>query len=167
MSSPYVTIFSPIPWEQVGISFVQAFAIYWIVLLGMKLVGRRTFAEMGPQEVILLLIISEATDLGVTHGDAGFWGSVASILALLLTVFIVDKVPFTETLLQGKAVVLMDNGTYHQALLRKHRIQMDDLEAVGRRYGVPLQAFECLVLEGDGTISGIIKQGFFTGHNIE
>lgn len=162
MSSDYITIFSPVPWNEVGISFFQAFVIYWVVLLGMRMVGRRTFGQMGPQEMILLLIISEATDLGVTHGDAGFWGSVASIAALLLTVLLVDKVSCLEKLLEGNAVTLMENGRYNQELLKKHRIQMDDLEKVSRKYGVPLEAFDCLILEGDGEISGVVKREYFT-----
>lgn len=163
MSGEYVTIFSPIPWNEVELSFLQAFVIYWVVLLGMRLIGRRTFAEMGPQEVILLLIISEATDLGVTHGNAGFWGSIASIVALLITVYIVDKIPLIEKPLQGKSVKLMENGEYNQTLLKKHRIQDDDLDKAARKYGVPLEAFECLILEGDGTITGLIKQEYFAG----
>lgn len=69
----YVTIFSPVPWDQIWVTFLQAFVLFWIVLIGMRVVGRRTFSEMGAQEVILLMLLSEATDLGITHGQAGFW----------------------------------------------------------------------------------------------
>jgi len=162
--SEYVTIFSPIPWAQVGITFIQAFVLFWLLLGGLRLVGRRTFSEMGPQELILLLLISEATDLGITHGNAGFWGSVASIIALLLTVYGVNRIPVLQNKLECKAIVIKQGHQYHEAMLKAHQIQDEDLQRAARQYGVPLEAFESLTLEGDGRITGIINPLYFQGH---
>ena len=76
----YVTLFQAVPWEPVGVSVVQTVVIYWLVLLGVKLVGRRVFGEMGPQDMVILFLIAESCDLGLTNEEAGFWGSVASVL---------------------------------------------------------------------------------------
>jgi uncharacterized membrane protein YcaP (DUF421 family) len=157
----YVTIFSPIPWDQIGITFIQAFALFWLVLIGLRLVGRRTFSEMGAQEIILLLLISEATDLGITHGKAGFWGSVASVVALLLTVYIVDHLPFLQINMESNPVQIKRDGKLDKELLKKHRIEEEDLQKAARKYGVPLDAFESLTLEGDGSITGIVKQEYY------
>lgn len=157
----YPTIFDPIPWPLVGFSFLQAIVLYWLVMLGLKLVGRRTFSGLGTQEMILLLILSEATDVGVTHMESGFWGSVASIVALLLTVYIVDRIDPLRERLEGKPIYLMRDGKLDEPLMKKYRIDKSDLEHTARKYGVPFHAFECLVLEGDGNLTGLIRQSFY------
>lgn len=70
----YLTFLDPIPWKLVGISAVQSFIVYWVVLLGLRLAGRRVFGELGPHDLILLLLISEATDLGIVTRRQVFGG---------------------------------------------------------------------------------------------
>ncbi len=155
----YVTLFDPIPWPAVGISFLQTFIIYWVVLLGLKLLGRRSFGQLGPQELILLLLISEATDLGLTHLDSGFWGSLASVIALLLTVYLVDQIPLLSAFLESSPVVIVEKGQIKTEALQKFQISEKDLNHAAREHGVydPSQ-FDLLVLESDGKLAGVLKK---------
>lgn len=153
----YPTLFDPIPWPEVGISFIQSIVLYWLVMLGLKVIGRRTFSGLGTQEMILLLLLSESTDLGITHTESGFWGSVSSIVALLLTVYIIDRITVLREHLEGEPISLMKNGQLNEVMMQKHRIDKADLDHAARKYGVPLHAFEHLILEGDGNITGILK----------
>lgn len=69
--------------QAIWLSMAQTFCIFILILGGLKLVGRRVFAEQTPQDLIILLLIAESCDLGLTHEDAGFWGTVASVLTIL------------------------------------------------------------------------------------
>lgn len=44
----------------------QTFVLFWFVLLGLKAIGRRAFGELGPQDLILIVVVAEAMDSGLT-----------------------------------------------------------------------------------------------------
>jgi uncharacterized membrane protein YcaP (DUF421 family) len=88
---------------------------------------------------------------------------VASVAALLLTVYIVNRVPFLQKNMQSKALTIMENGRFDHDAMKKHQIGDEELQETARKYGVRIEAFESLTLEGDGSITGIIKREFFAG----
>jgi uncharacterized membrane protein YcaP (DUF421 family) len=154
----YPTIFDAVPWPEVGITALQSFVIYWFALTGLKLVGRRAFGEMGPQDLILLLLLSESLNMGLIHNDAGFWGSLASALVLLLTVAIVERVPFLRQRMDDGTIKLVENGRLIKPALKKSLVEEQDLQKAAREYGMPsIKAFETMTLEGDGRITGVLK----------
>jgi uncharacterized membrane protein YcaP (DUF421 family) len=154
----YTSIFDPIPWEAIGHTVIQTFTLYWLLLIGLKLVGRRVFGEMGPQDLIILLLIAEACDLGLANEKAGYWGTIASVLTILVVGGIIERVPFIRKFLEDNAVVLFKDGQLDKRQMRKNLVEEEELEKVAREYGLnSYQDFSTLVLEGDGSITGVIK----------
>lgn len=156
--SGYVTIFDPIPWKLVGLTAIHTFVVYWVVLLGLKAVGRRVFGELGPHDLILLLLISESTDLGIVHQDAGFWGTLTAVLVLLSIVGIMERIPPFRRAMENNPIILKENGQLLENVISKNLVECDDLNRVAHEYGMrDHQAFEKMILEGDGKITGILK----------
>lgn len=154
----YPTIFDPIPWKAVGLTAIHTFVIYWIVLLGLKLIGRRVFGELGPQDLILLLLISEATDLGLVHQEAGFLGTLTAVLMLLITVGMTEHIPALRRLMENNPIVLKKNGQLLEPMMSKHMVEHGDLDKIAHDYGMPDHtAFDTMILEDDGTITGVLK----------
>ncbi len=152
------TLFDPIPWNAVGITVLQTFILFWIVIIGLKLVGRRVFGELGPQDVALLLLVAESCNLGLTPQKAGFWGSLFSIMTLLVIVATVERVKPFRQLMEEKPIVLLQNGHALEKVMQDNLVEKADLEAKARQYGVPdCSAFETMMLESDGSISGVLK----------
>lgn len=83
------------------------------------------------------------------------------MVALVLTVFIVNRLPFLAKKMESKPVVIKQDGKFNEEVLKKHQIEDDDLQKTARNYGVPLDAFESLTLEGDGSITGIVKPEYY------
>lgn len=165
----YYSILEGVPIEPVLLSILQTFVLYWLLLFGFKIIGRRVFSEMGPQDLITVLVVAEATNTGINHPDAGFWGSLASVLTILVLGTATEHVPFLRTWIEDKAVCIMRHGRLNHKVMKRHSVQEEDLEQVAREYGVPdIHSFESMTLENDGTITGVLKEkARHTGANAE
>jgi uncharacterized membrane protein YcaP (DUF421 family) len=154
----YVSIFEPIPWEAVGTSVVQAISIFIVVILGLKMTGRRVFAERGPQDLIILLLVAEACNLGLSDEGAGYWGTFFSIITLFILGGMTERVPWLRTKLEEDPITLYNRGELDQAAMKNNFIDEKDLEETAREYGLPsYRSFSRIVLEGNGTISGVVS----------
>lgn len=152
----YVDIFSVPDLLPVGFSILQSSFIFWLIILGLQIVGQRVFAQRGPQDLVVIVLVAEACDLGLTHEDAGFWGTVASVVTLLLWGYLVEKIGFIRRLLNRKPIVLYENGKLHKPLMRKHMVDEEDLNEVAREEGrASYTEFKAMLLEGDGQISAL------------
>lgn len=160
MADPYTSILNPIPWQAVGVSVLQTVVIYWLLLLGLKAVGRRVFAEMGPHDLVVLMLIAEACNLGLTVQRAGFWGSVGSVVAILFMGAVIERLPSLRLMIGNRPVVLYQHGALQEDTLRRYLVDESDLEQVARMYGLAsYEAFDSLTLESDGSITGVVRSG--------
>jgi uncharacterized membrane protein YcaP (DUF421 family) len=153
----YVSILDKPPLDAVALSVIQTAVIFSFVLLGLKVVGRRVFAEQSPQDLIVLLIIAEACDAGLTPQDAGFWGTAASISTILFLGWLCDRLSFLRKAIDGKPVVVFSNGRLDNKVMKKFMIDESDLALAARGYGLEtFRQFRIIMLEGDGKITGVI-----------
>lgn len=160
----YTSIFSPIPWEAVGHSVLQTFLLYWMVLFGIKLVGRRVFGEMGPQDFIVLLLVAESCNLGLANEEAGFWGTVFSVLTVLTTGAIAERVSLLRRFLAESAIDVLKDGRPLPGAMKRSLVEEDDLLSTAREYGMPdYSVFEKMTLESDGHITGVLKPQYRSG----
>lgn len=154
----YHSIFDAVPWGPVGVSALQTFVVYWVAMLGLKLVGRRAFGELGPQDVVLLLLLSEGLNQAMVHPGGGFWAGIASALVLLGTVAITERITAVREAIDGRAVEVVRDGRPVDAAMARFRLDLEDLMSAARSYGVAgPEAFERMVLEGDGSLTGVLK----------
>ncbi|MDB5491627.1 MAG: hypothetical protein JWO78_1476 [Micavibrio sp.] len=154
----YVSIFDPIPWPEVGLGVFQTATLYVLLILGLKIVGRRVFAEMGPQDMILLLLVAEACDIGLTPEGAGYWGTVASVLTLFFLVGITERIAPLRRLTESKPVILFHQGKL-LVNLEKYLLDEGDMDASVRKYGLgSYRDAETLILEDDGNITAILPR---------
>ncbi len=161
------TLFDPIPWHAVGVSALQTFLIYWFAILGLRLVGRRAFGELGPQDIVLLLLLSEGLNSALVPQGAGFWGGVASALTLLVSVGAVERIRPLREALDGTAVDIVIDGQMLRDAMRRYQVDESDVMKAAREYGVAgPEAFERAVLEGDGSITAVLKTEYTRQHRV-
>ena len=154
----YVSIFDSIPWGAAGRSALQTAVLYVFLLAGLELTGRRVFAEQGPQDLLVLLLVAEACNLGLTDQEAGYWGTVASVLTIFVMGGVTERVPFLRRLVAGRPMTLFEEGRLDERALKKGMIDESDLEEVAREYGLrSYREFETVTLEGNGHITGVLK----------
>ena len=153
----YVSIFAVPPLKFVLLSILQSVTLFVAVLLGLKFVGRRVFGEKGPQDLVILVLIAEACNSGLSHQEAGYWGSAASVLSILLLGWLCEKTKCIRQFLEGRPVFLYERGTLDRTLMEKHMVDEADLELAAREYGLAsYHDFSTIVLEGDGAVTGVV-----------
>jgi uncharacterized membrane protein YcaP (DUF421 family) len=140
-------------------SVARGFTIYFVMLIVMRLSGRRTVAQMTPFDFVLLLIVAETTQQALLGDDF----SIVNAMVLILTLFSVDIVlsyikqwsPSTRLALDGTPTVLIADGEIDVQALKRARIDVEDiLTAARQQQGLSrLDQIKFAVLEADGAIS--------------
>jgi uncharacterized membrane protein YcaP (DUF421 family) len=164
----YVTILDAPPLESILFSVFQTATIYVFVLAGLKLVGRRVFGEKSPQDLVILFLIAEACDLGLSDEQAGYWGTIASVTTILVLGWLSDRIPFIRSIPNSRPVCLFRNNRLERKIMETFMIEESDLEETAREYGLSsYKDFDEIILEGDGRITGIMHMPHMPGKKVE
>lgn len=155
----YSSIFDIPPWSAIGLSVLQTLSLYCIILLGLKLAGRRVFAERSPQDLVTIVLVAEACNQGLADQDAGYWGAFASVITIIILGVLTEKVPAIRHILNQSPVVIYDGETLDRRAMKKHSLGEDDLNEAARKQGFDsYRKFARILLEGDGRISGEFRK---------
>ncbi len=143
---------------------LRGLAIYFTLLVIIRLSGRRTLAQMTPFDLVLILVISETTQQAMLGDDFSLTAAVILILTLFTTDIALSYVkrwfPRVGQVIDGVPAVLVANGVYDEKALRGCRIDKDDvMEAARSQEGVEsVDEIRFAILEVSGNISIIRKE---------
>ncbi len=143
---------------------LRAAAIYLILLVVFKIAGRRALLQMTSFDLILLLIISEATQQALLGSDFSVTGAMLTIITLvaidMLFGVIKKYISGAESLLDGSPVILVVHGELQQDKLKKVDVSGDDILVSARQnHGiVDLKEIKYAILERNGHISIIPEE---------
>ncbi|HGP0311664.1 DUF421 domain-containing protein [Citrobacter freundii] len=144
---------------------LRALAIYLILLVVFKIVGRRALLQMTSFDLILLLIISEATQQALLGNDFSITGAMLTIVTLvvidILFGFIKKQMSSAESALDGSPVILLDYGEPLMEKMKMVDVSLDDILVAARQsQGItePVK-IKYAILERNGHISVIPDEG--------
>jgi uncharacterized membrane protein YcaP (DUF421 family) len=137
---------------------IRATVIFFFIFLVTRVAGKRELSAMEPFDLILLVVIGDLVQQGITQSDYSVTGALLVISTItILTVFLAFvnfRLRFLRSVLEGEPVVLVDNGKVIERNMRRERITMEDLEAEGRQQQVTeIGKMRWAVLETSGRIS--------------
>ena len=137
---------------------MRTVVVYGVVLLGVRLSGKREVGQMTPFDLTLLLLISNSVQNAMTGPDNSLMGGVAAALTLLVLNYVVADLSGTNRrfrkLIQGQPSLLIHDGQIIAAHMAKEHVSMDELERALREHGINNYKDVALgVLEVDGSIS--------------
>lgn len=140
-----------------GIAFRTA-VIYGVVLLGVRLSGKREVGQMTPFDLTLLLLISNAVQNAMTGPDTSLMGGVVAAATLLLVNYFVAELSGGNRrfrkLIEGQPSLLVHDGQVISSHMAREHVSMDELERAMREHGIASARDVALaVLEVDGSIS--------------
>jgi uncharacterized membrane protein YcaP (DUF421 family) len=132
--------------------------VFVLIFVVTRAVGRRELSSMEPFDMILLVVIGDLVQQGVTQSDYSLTGAttVISTIALLtvFTAWLSFRVRRLRPLLEGEPVVLVVDGRVLERNLRRERMTVEELEAEGRLQQIDsLDEVRFAVLETNGKIS--------------
>jgi uncharacterized membrane protein YcaP (DUF421 family) len=133
---------------------------FLFVLLLTRVVGRRELSSLEPFDLILLVMIGDLVQQGITQNDFSVTGMVLVGGTIgLLTVAVSYgsfRFPRLRPILDGEPVIVVEDGKPIDRNLRRNRITHEELAAAARRQGIAsLGDVRWAVLETSGSISFI------------
>ena len=141
---------------------LRTVVIYVLILVITRAVGRRELSSMEPFDMILLVVIGDLVQQGVTQSDYSLTGAttVISTIALLtvFTAWLSYRVRRLRPVLEGEPVVLVVDGEVLDRNLERERMTREELEAEARQQQIAsLDDVRFAVLETNGKISFVTK----------
>ena len=140
------------------ISFIRTIILYTILIVVIRLMGKRQLGEMEPMEFVVTMLLANLAAVPMQETGIPLLSGLIPILVvlsmeLLLSVLVYHSVG-ARRLLCGKPVILMENGRLLQENLKKTRITPDELTEFLRIEGVTdLASVKYAILETSGQVS--------------
>lgn len=145
-------------WEFI----VRGVVVYVILLLLIRLSGKRTVGQFSPFDLMVIMLLSEAVSGSLTGGDESVQGGIILAATLLGLNVLVDLVTAhskrAEILLEGREIMVGRNGKIFFDVLKKNRLACSVVDHALRQADVDLEEMDYAILEADGTVSIIKKK---------
>ncbi len=137
---------------------IRTGVVYLLVLIGIRLSGKREVGQMTPFDLVLLLLISNSVQNAMTGPDNSLaGGAVAAVTLLVLNFFVAEFSGANRRFrkfVEGQPSLLVHDGEIIAAHMAREHVSMDELERSLREHGVASPKDVALaVLEVDGSIS--------------
>lgn len=138
----------------------RAIFAYVFILFLMRIVGRRELSSMEPSDLILLIVLGDLVQNGVTQSDYSMTGvalatSTISLLAVA-TSYITFRSKRAKSLIEGEPLILLQDGKLIERNLKGERLTADDVADEARTQGIgDLGDVKWAVLETSGKITFI------------
>jgi uncharacterized membrane protein YcaP (DUF421 family) len=141
---------------------LRAAVVFFFIFLITRIIGRRELSSLEPFDVILLVVIGDLVQQGVTQADESVTGSLVVIATFSVLTMAVSFVSFrfrrARTVLDGEPIVLVEDGRVIERNLRRERLSVDELLAEARQQQIgSIEELRWAVLETSGQISCIPK----------
>ncbi len=139
-------------------AFFRTLILYFILMTGLRLMGKRQIGELEPSELVLTLIISDLAavpmqDFGIPLVNGVFPIVTLLCVSMLLSFFSLKSIRF-RGLVCGYPTVIIRNGKVLQQNMARNRFTVDELLEQLRSQGYSdLTAVKYAVLETSGQVS--------------
>lgn len=143
---------------------VRAIVAFCFVFLLTRLIGRRELSSLQPFDLMLLIVIGDLIQQGVTQNDLSLTGLVLTVgvfaLMTLAASYVGFRFPRIRPILEPEPLILIEDGNVIERNLKKERLTPDELAAEARLQQIDsLDKVKWAVLETGGQISFIPKSG--------
>jgi uncharacterized membrane protein YcaP (DUF421 family) len=142
---------------------LRALVLFGGVYLLLRVVGRRELAQMAPIDFILLIVLGDAIQQGLTQDDYSVSGALITIFTIAVIQVVLGYVTYRSkkirVVMEGEPIVLVEDGRVIEKNLHRSRIAAEELAEEARLSQVSsLSDVAWAVLETSGKISIIPKK---------
>ena len=142
-------------------AFVRTIVLYFIIMVGIRAMGKRQIGELEPIELVLMLLISDLAavpmqDFGIPLLNGALPIATLLSLSMLLSFFSMKSIRFRR-LVCGNPTTLIKDGVIQQDALRRNRFTLDELlEELRAQSVTDLTTVKYAVLETNGQLSVLL-----------
>lgn len=137
--------------------------VYAGLLLMIRVAGRREIGELGPLDLLGMLLLSETVSPALTGSDSSLTAALVAAATLLGLAAVVGRLTFRsrtlERLIDGSPRTIIRDGRVDDEVCRSERISDQELTTALRESGVGTPAdVERATLEPTGRITVLTKR---------
>lgn len=142
--------------------FIRSAIVYALVILAIRIMGKRQVGDMQPGELVITFLISEAAATPLENADQPILTGVVAIFSLVimevLTSVLTMKFFPARKIINGRSAILIANGEIDQKSMKDLRVTVPDLLELLREQGIfNINEVSYAVLETDGQLSVLSK----------
>jgi uncharacterized membrane protein YcaP (DUF421 family) len=136
--------------------------VFGFLYVLMRVIGRRELSSLEPFDLILLVVLGDAVQQGLTQDDYSLTGAMLAIGTIAVLQLFVSwinfRFPKLRPILDGEPIVVVRDGQPIERNMRRERLTPDDLAASMRLQNITsLAEVQWAVMETSGSISFIKK----------
>lgn len=144
------------------VTFIRVSILYILVLIIMRLMGKREIGQMQPFELVIAIMIADLASVPMSDTGIPIFHGIIPILALLLFQLIISFINLKSIKLRkiicGKPQILIYRGKIDEEALKKEKITINELQERLRQKDIyTLGDVEYAILETSGEMSIIQK----------
>jgi uncharacterized membrane protein YcaP (DUF421 family) len=141
---------------------LRAIVLFAFLMLITRVIGRRELSTLAPFDLILLIILGDAIQQGLTQDDYSVIGAMIAVGTIAVLQVLVSytsfRIPWVRPVLEGHPIVIVQDGKLIEKNMRRERLTEEELMEEARRQQVAtLDDIQWAVLEPSGNISFIPK----------
>ena len=141
---------------------LRGIVVFGFLYVLTRVIGRRELSSLEPFDLILLVILGDAVQQGLTQDDYSMTGAliaISTIAALqVFTSYLSFRFRRLRPVLDGEPIIVVDDGNLIERNLKRERITQEELMAEARAQQIEsLDQIKWAVLETSGRISFIEK----------
>lgn len=139
---------------------IRATVAYVFIIFLLRIIGRRELSTLGPSDLVLLVVMGDLVQNGVTQSDQSVTGVFLALSTFALLTVAASVVTFksrrVQTFVEGAPLILVQDGAPVEKNLRSERLNIDDVAEQARGQGIErLDEIKWCVLESSGSMSFI------------
>ena len=132
--------------------------VFCLILVITRAVGRRELSAMEPFDLILLVVLGDLVQQGVTQSDYSLTGATTVIVTMaclvVATAYLSYRFKRLRPMLEGEPILLVSEGRILERALRRQRMTVEELRAEARQQSIAsFDEIRFAVLETNGKIS--------------
>lgn len=144
------------------VSLIRSVILYFLLILAIRLMGKRQIGELEPSEFVVALLIADLAAVPMQDLGIPLLSGVIPILTILAVEVLLSVLSYhfiwVRKVMCGKPVILMENGLILHKNLKKTRLTTDELTEKLREKGIlDLETVKYAIMETDGQISAFLN----------
>jgi uncharacterized membrane protein YcaP (DUF421 family) len=141
---------------------LRAIVLYVFIVFVMRVIGRRELSSMTPFDLILLIVLGDAVQQGLTQDDYSVTGAILAVATIatlqVFTSYLSFRSRRARKVLEGEPIVVVDHGKLVDHNIKRERMTQDEVAEEMRQQQIgSLDEVEWAILESNGQISFIKK----------
>lgn len=141
----------------------RGIAVFVFIYLLTRVVGRRELSSLEPFDLILLVILGDSVQQGLTQDDYSITGAVIAVGTIatlqVLTSYVSFRFPRLRPVLDGEPIVIVEDGKPIERNMKRERLTLEEVMEEARLQQIAsVDKIKWAVLETSGNISFIEKQ---------